>query len=161
MATLRTPERLLGPLDEGTQGEVEEVIEADEVMDYDEKDDDARKPTVSSRPYTPTKKEREEHDATDLPYRSWCKHCVYGKGVHSPHVAGEQEETGRATVSLDYCFMGEEANDEIPPILVMWDSKSGMLWALPVDEEGPVGYVIKWCVEQLERAGYGGIAITL
>ena len=57
--------------------------------------------------------------------------------------------------------MGEEDNDDIPPILVMWDSRSGMMLSLLVDEKGPVGYVVKWCVEKFERAGYGGIAITL
>ena len=123
--------------------------------------EEALVPKVAGRPYTPTKKEREEHEATDLPYRAWCKHCVYGKGVHSPHFGGGHEETGRATVSLDYCFMGEEASDDLPPILVMWDNKSGMLWALPVDNEGAVNYVVRWCSEKLERAGYGGVAITL
>ena len=155
VAFLQAPGRVLAPVAE------EEVLEADEVIDMNDEDDNARVPKIATRPYTPTKKEREEHDATDLPFRSWCKYCVYGKGVHSPHCAGDDEKTGRATVSLDYCFMGEDAHEEIPPIIVMWDNRSGMMWALPVEEKGPVGYVVKWCAEKLERAGYGGVAITL
>ena len=33
----------------------------------------------------PTKQEREEHEATPCPYRSWCRHCVRGRGRNMPH----------------------------------------------------------------------------
>ena len=32
-------------------------------------------------PKDPTKEEREEHEKTHLPFRSWCRHCVRGRGV--------------------------------------------------------------------------------
>ena len=58
-------------------------------------------------------------------------------------------------------YHGEEAVDELPPILLMFDSRIGMMWALPAEHKGPVPHVVRWCVEKLERAGYGGVAITL
>ena len=32
----------------------------------------------------PSKKEVEEHERTHLPFRNWCKHCVFGKAkIHT------------------------------------------------------------------------------
>ena len=130
--------------------------------DKPEEDDqeEARIPKIAARPYTPTKREREEHDATDLPYRSWCKHCVFGKGVHTPHFSSKDDGVS-GTISVDYCFMGEEESDDVPGILIMWDHGHDMLWALPVESKGAHQYVVKWIVEMIERAGYGGLPITL
>ena len=36
-------------------------------------------------PKEPTKAEREEHERTHCPYRSWCKHCVKSRARNSPH----------------------------------------------------------------------------
>ena len=35
---------------------------------------------VATSPTAPTAEERENHNATHLPYRSWCSTCVAGKG---------------------------------------------------------------------------------
>ena len=40
---------------------------------------------VASSPKEPTQQERDEHEATHLPYRSWCKHCVRGRGRSEAH----------------------------------------------------------------------------
>ena len=85
-------------------GEMQDAVNKPDTADEDL--GQARTPKIAARPYTPTKKEREEHEATDLPYRSWCEHCVFGKGVHSPHVTEKDKENLGATVSVDYCFMG-------------------------------------------------------
>ena len=36
-------------------------------------------------PGTPSKIEREQHNMTHWPYRSWCEHCNKGRGVGQPH----------------------------------------------------------------------------
>ena len=33
---------------------------------------------VASKPDTPKPEEREEHEATHVGFRSWCRHCVRG-----------------------------------------------------------------------------------
>ena len=42
-------------------------------------------PRIVKSPGDPTKQEREEHDITHLPYRSWCKTCVEAKGKENLH----------------------------------------------------------------------------
>ena len=36
-------------------------------------------------PCSPTRAEREEHDSTHLPFRSWCSHCVAGRSDNPAH----------------------------------------------------------------------------
>ena len=39
---------------------------------------------VRSDPGSPSRAERDEHDATHLPFWSWCEHCVAGKMADLP-----------------------------------------------------------------------------
>ena len=51
-------------------------------------------------PYTPTRAEREAHEATHMPFRSWCWACVQGRSDNPPHraVPGVEEATARVTL---------------------------------------------------------------
>ena len=118
-------------------------------------------PKVAARPYQPTKAEIEAHEVTHLPYRNWCAHCVAGKGVSSPHRHGDEAEKIGITVSLDYCFMGDEAVEGMPAILILWDDGHRALWSLPVESKGATNQAVTWIVKKLEEAGYSGIGLTL
>ena len=123
---------------------------------------DVRRPKPASRPYTPTREEVYEHEVTHLPFRSWCRHCVFGKGVSSPHQRPDKKEKIGITVSMDYCFMNEEEKeDDIPSVLIIWDDNHECLWALPVEHKGPVEWVVKWIVDKMDAIGYRGTPITL
>ena len=39
----------------------------------------------------PSKEERAQYEMTPLPYRSWCRCCVRGRGKQMPHQGGSQE----------------------------------------------------------------------
>ena len=65
----------------------EEIIGNDGIEDAEkdaEAEEEMRRPKPAARPYTPTRAEVYEHEVTHLPFRSWCKHCVHGRGVSSP-----------------------------------------------------------------------------
>ena len=154
---------------EGSDDGKDEVIDCDAANGEPSIDDvdpeDVVKPKVAARPYTPTKAEIETHEVTHLPYRSWCAHCVAGKGVSSPHkYTGDEDKVG-ITISLDYCFVGDETSEVIPPMLVVWDDGHRALWVLPVrghtKGKGPVEYVVNWILKKLEEAGYSGVKLTL
>jgi hypothetical protein len=61
-----------------------EEIMADEVEEEQDNEDEeeGQQPKVIRAPKAPTKAEREEHEATHLPFRSWCTHCLRGRGRH-------------------------------------------------------------------------------
>ena len=91
---------------------------------------------VCVSPNTPSKREREEHEVTHLPFRSWCPHCVRGRGQASPHVHGKEKEENRLpTIALDYGFLGEEDRKSITTIAIR-DSKSGALHGFQVPQKG-------------------------
>ncbi len=47
--------------------------------------EEGRRPTGIFVPATPTEEEVREHELTHVPYRGWCKHCVAGKAITTPH----------------------------------------------------------------------------
>ena len=67
------------------------------------------------------------------------------------------------TISLDYCFMNGEGDEDpdLPGVLGIWDDNRECLWAIPVDKKGPTDWVVSWIVEKLDNIGYQGESITL
>ena len=84
-----------GMVGDSVQEEVMDAVEGQEIEETEKGDDskvedraevdEVRRPNPAARPYTPTKAEVYEHEVTHLPYRTWCKHCVKGRGVSTPH----------------------------------------------------------------------------
>ena len=48
-------------------------------------DIEGRKVKTRRSPNTPIRAEKEEHEATHIPFRSWCPYCVKGRGRNTPH----------------------------------------------------------------------------
>ncbi len=78
------------------------------------------------RPNTrePSRAEREAHELTHIPYRSWCRHCVRGKAVEDPHRKSTdcEERGGDPRISMDYVWLGmENGEDAGQPLLALHD----------------------------------------
>ena len=71
--------------------------------------EEAVAPRVPPVPSKPTQAEQDEHHATGhAANRSWCEHCVRGRGRVSPYVSvleGELPEVG-----VDYAYVGPEGS---------------------------------------------------
>ena len=79
--------------------------------------EEERQPRTPHDPGRPTKEEERCHMLHHWPFRAWCRHCVCGRAVGSPHRANtdEDREFGRSrvpTLSMDHCFLGTAADDE-------------------------------------------------
>ena len=78
----------------GTDHEEIEVADStprrDDVAVKDE--EEAEVPKIRRKPRAPSKREREEHEATHLPFRDWCRHCVRGRGRNNPHRSSSSKE---------------------------------------------------------------------
>ena len=123
-----------------------------------------RRPRICRRPLAPTKAEVEEHNRTHAEYRSWCPHCVRGKSISMQHRRGnpEEEKLG-VTISIDYAFKSaEEAEEDVSPVLVAYDSSCKSIWVMEVEHKGVDAHVgVEWLHEKLQMAGYGGVKITV
>ena len=110
----------VAPVEEGTaRGLVEQAVEetAASVDDRDVETEEARVAARRSRRQAvPTEAERQEHNKTHLPYRSWCRICVAARcpdrhHLRGPAVGGGQDERlpERAEVAFDYCYLRNKA----------------------------------------------------
>ena len=54
-----------------------------------------------STPDTPTRSKYLDHCVTHAPYRSWCRHCVEGRGREFAHATHQHGPREAPTVSLD------------------------------------------------------------
>ena len=91
----------------------------------------------------PTTRERDEHMAAHLPYRSWCPYCVAGRGISAHHVAagGDREKLG-ITIRLGYCFTTpEDTEKDMCPMLILCDDNLEAICAIPAEHKGAVLFV--------------------
>ena len=52
-----------------------------------EEDAEGRRMRGPSTPYVPTDKERQEHNLTHYPHRTWCECCMAGRAIAGRHSA--------------------------------------------------------------------------
>ena len=91
--------RLRAPL-EGSLAEGEVQID-------DAQDEDVAPARHAASPSQPSAKEVERHSVDHNPFRSWCKQCVEGRGLGSPHTAISEESTV-PIVGMDFFFITAE-----------------------------------------------------
>ena len=60
---------------------VEDAVEGELVVGEEE----AQAVDTLPTPYLPTQSERDDHELTHATYRSWCGHCVNGRGIEMKH----------------------------------------------------------------------------
>ena len=118
------------------EDELEVNNDEDELkVNNDEEEFGQRKVKKIQDPKAPTKEEREEYEKTHLPFWSWCKHCIRGRGKQLPHHEGAQE-TLMSEVHMDYGFLGKEDEAmKTVPMLVVKERTSKMLMAATVPKK--------------------------
>ena len=77
----------------------------------------AQKAEKMGSPVLPCVAEVEEHEKTHVPYRSWRRHCVKGKGTQDAHWRLQREEIG-PELHTENAFMRDENTEELLTILV-------------------------------------------
>ena len=82
---------------------LEVPADVDEVCIEDDPDEEVAPSKSLTNPSQPTAAELAKHRIDHLPYRSWCKWCVMGRGRGSPHVHHAPSQVPR--VGLGYFFI--------------------------------------------------------
>ena len=91
---------------------------------------------VARAPVRPTEEEVEIHNATHVPFRSWCPFCVAGKAKVNSHLQKDVDRPSDVPViSLDYAFLGdgdkaEAGHDEVEAAEGAADTESESLKVL-------------------------------
>ena len=74
-------------------------------------------PIRKAIPREPTKEEREDHEQLHIPFRSWCRHCVRGRGKEEACRRSERVPEV-PEVHMDFMCMGEEKSETTLAMLV-------------------------------------------
>jgi len=122
--------------------------------------DEAVMPRMSATPQEPTQEERELHNLTHMPYRSWCPLCVRTKGRGDYH---KQRYDKKPVVQVDYCFLtstldGEDgAKEKVDvPILSAIDVSTGLVASAIVKCKGVDDYALKELQRFILESGRSG-----
>ena len=120
-----------------------EKIEAettDKNLNFDaEISETAVKAKVPRLPYTPGAEEREAHNATHCPFRSWCQLCVAGKAPDPQHLALRHGEESKAPTSeFDYAKASGKAHEPESqlPIITASESQHGAVFSSIIRKKG-------------------------
>ena len=113
-----------------------------------------RVPRRVQDPRLPTREEIEQHNLTHLPFRSWCLHCLRGKGEANPHHQAERDDGAIPEVHMDYCFLGGK-EETAQPVLVARDRDCKPLLSFLVKQKGAAyEYVVKRAIAFLKELGH-------
>ena len=123
-------------------------------------------PRQLRRPDQPTQRQIDDHrQAGHIPYRSWCKCCVEGRGLHDQHMAGaERDKLDKAVpcISIDYAFMGDdvtEANQNA--VVCAYDNGTDSIMTYVTKKKGAVLWLPHAIVNDLEALCYSGCRLGL
>ena len=77
-------------------------------------------------------------EVSHLPYRSWCRACVAGRGRACQHKASTQESTA-PVVSMDYLYFNERSDGSGLPTVVLRDRRSKAIFSHLLPCKGTTG----------------------
>ena len=93
--------------------------EMEEAGEEEEEEYGSRNIKKMQDPRKPSQLEIDHHNLSHLPYRSWCRHCVRGRGKEAPHMkSGDKKEGEIPEFHFDWCFPGEEKTGDNLCVLV-------------------------------------------
>ena len=143
----------------GARGEVS-VSSADPLGSAESREQAAERSRGIGCGIRPPQNEIDEHERTHIPFRSWCKHCVFGKAKNDPHRTRDSVDHQVPCISIDYMYMleGEDRESselESLPIVVMKDRMSKAVFAFVVPKKGECEYAALRAARDLNKVlGY-------
>ena len=144
-------------------GEESVVIEdSREDDDIEKEEEEGREPKTMRMPKQVSKEERDAHEATHMPFRSWCRHCVRGRARNMQHTKEKAEVENKnkvPRVSMDYFFMSEEDRKaSTNPLFIMIDEETKDRYARAVGKKGvtDMDWLVKDIVAELRAWGHQG-----
>ena len=112
----------------------------------------AAKARVRRAPGGPSLEALEAHAATHLPFRDWCRHCIFGKAPDWPHKKLTHTTDEVPMCQLDYFFLNRRGDTYLLTVLNFIHVPSGAPFVM-VCEKGAVPYVVEGVLAFMEFIG--------
>ena len=116
---------------------------------------------AKSLPATPSEEDRERHNLTHVPFRTWCADCIAGQATEDKHKRRKDKPDDRtiATMGLDYCFLGRDNEKDQATTLILALKPANCVGASVVPEKGVCEPAVQCVLFYLEV--WGVTAVTL
>ena len=144
-------------------------IEEGEVIESEQEHEIAK---THPSPDLPTQSEIDDHNIDHIPYRSWCRACVEGRGREQGHHSVDYTSRKVPTIGFDYLFLSrrgvfsrkdwvQESDEKYLKILVVKDFKSKAVFAHAVQRKGvdDTRFAVDALVSDIEWLGYSRIIL--
>ena len=125
-----------------------------------EANEEVREPKRIHDPVLPSQAERDLHMLTHLPFRSWCEHCIRGRGEGVRHEKVE-EQPQQVEVHMDFFFMGDEGQEQKLTILAARERQTRMTMSTAVPTKGGNEFMAKRVQAFLREIGADKGDITM
>ena len=100
------------------------------------------------------------HELTHVPFRSWCEHCVRGRGEGVRHEAGK-EMPEQTEVHMDFFFVGDEDQNEKLAVLAARERTTRMTMSTVAPSKGKRQFLARRVQAFLREIGADTGDITL
>ena len=131
--------------------DAEQKVAVDGISD-DEEECGERAVAKVQDPAEPSAEERRAHSMTHLPFRSWCRHCVRGRGKEEPCRKIEDAQVG-PEVHLDFMFRGEETGGKTLTIVVARERSSKAVMASVAPKKSSGEFIARRVVAFMKELG--------
>ena len=112
--------------------EKEQYNETLETSGDEHRPQQAHKAKAIKAPTQPTAQEREEHELTHLPYRSWCTTCVQSKARQDHH---KPQQSKQPAIQYDLAHIKGNQDKTVVPIFTAIDVQTGTSMAVYVHDK--------------------------
>ena len=167
-ATRRRTERQERDEQEQQTADAGELSGDEAQQDAQEDAQEGREPVIACDPGRPTREEFLYHRCTHWPFRAWCKHCVRGQPIASPHRSKKEEKReflgeGRVpTISLDNSFLGSEKEAAAGTnLLMIYDDHSESLFAVALASKESHDWLAELVKSIIDELGFAGVRIVI
>ena len=132
-ARMEMLDELMAPIEDAAEEEGEITIR-------DEEEQDAEPLKVARDPKLPSEDDVECHRCSHIPFRSWCRWCVMGRGRGDPHLTSAGSSI--PIVGLDYFYIDDESVKKREEL----DYEKDAAGEAALDEERAAGNLVKCMV---------------
>ena len=125
-----------------------------------------RHPNAQTLVRPPSAQEQELHALTHTPYAPWCSACIKHRARPDPHRrTGEAHNTPIPVISMDFCVTkkkdGLDPNPEGAQDDALWlvltDSQTGCLSAIPIQAKNQFNYMTHEVLSFVQGLGYAEV----
>ena len=122
---------------EASAGDRRAIADADEAGRLDIPGE-AKTARTQRTPEPPTDAARMAHNATHVPFRSWCPICVANRGRNSPHRRVVVDKTADALPKFhtEYMFIRTVAESKTQPCITFVESRNGVVVSFMCAQKG-------------------------